>query len=139
MKRICSFRLVAFALITIGLLSLTVAGQAQEPLSLEVEGATICRGLVARVPVDEGTSFPVSVGKLYCFTKIVDVPGPTEVTHVWYYGNTERARVTLSVDSPSWRTYSAKIIQSHEIGEWHVDVLGPAGERLASVPFEVTQ
>jgi hypothetical protein len=111
----------------------------QGAVSLGVESATICRDVMARTPVDGGTSFPVSLGKLYCFTKVVDVSGPTDVTHVWYYGDTERARVTLSVNSPSWRTYSSKIIQPHEIGEWHVDVLGPSGDRLVSVPFETTR
>lgn len=139
MKRFYSFRLVVFALIAMGLFSLTLSSQAQGAGSLGVENATICRGVVARAPVSEGTSFPVTVGELYCFTKIVNVPGPTEVTHVWYYGYTERARVTLSVNSPSWRTYSSKIIQAHEIGGWHVDVLGPTGEQLISLPFEVTR
>jgi hypothetical protein len=85
-----------------------------------------------------GTVFPASVGKLYYFTKIVHANPPTEVTHVWYYGDTEKARVTLRVNSTSWRTYSSKIIQFRETGVWYVDVLGPDGNRLTSTTFEVT-
>ncbi|MBW2058614.1 MAG: DUF2914 domain-containing protein [Deltaproteobacteria bacterium] len=139
MKRIFTSYLVIFALVALALFLPLLTSQTQAAGPLGVESATICRGVVARTPVDPGTSFPVSVGKLYCFTKIVNVPGPTAVTHVWYYGQTERARVTLSVNSPSWRTYSSKIIQAHEIGPWHVDVLGPSGEVLTSLYFEVTR
>jgi hypothetical protein len=61
----------------------------------------------------------------------------THVTHVWYFGETERARVGLDVRSGSWRTNSSKIIQHHEIGDWHVDVLGEDGQLLMVIPFEV--
>jgi hypothetical protein len=59
------------------------------------------------------------------------------VTHVWYFGETERARVGLDVRSGSWRTFSSKIVQPYEIGDWHVDVLGEDGQLLMVIPFEV--
>lgn len=139
MKRFHSPRIVVIATIITGLLSLTAIIQAQATGSLAVESYAICRDVVAREPIDAGTSFPASVGKLYCFTKIANVKGPGRITHVWYYGETERARVALAVDSPNWRTYSSKIIQAHEIGGWSVDVLGPEGERLLYIPFEITR
>jgi hypothetical protein len=139
MKRFFSFVVVLVALTTLSLLSCGMNAQAQESSSLGVESATICRDVVAREPIDAGTLFPASVGRLYCFTKIVNIPGPNHVTHVWYHGDTERARVNLAVDPPRWRTYSSKAIQPHETGVWYVDVLGPEGGRLASLTFEVTR
>ena len=139
MKRFFSFAVVIVALTTLSLLSCGMNVRAQESSSLGVESATICRDVVAREPVDAGTLFPASVAKLYCFTKIVNIQGPNQVTHVWYHGDTERARVSLAVNSPSWRTYSSKAIQPHETGVWYVDVLGPDGGRLASLTFEVTR
>jgi len=111
----------------------------QGAVSLGVESATICRDVMARTPVNGGTSFPVSLGKLYCFIKVVDVSGPTDVTHVWYYGDTKRASVTLSVRSMNWRTQSSKILQAHEVGTWHVNVLAPSGEILRTIYFNVVQ
>ncbi len=61
----------------------------------------------------------------------------TEIYHVWYFAESERAVVKLQVNSASWRTYSSKIIQPHEIGESRVDVLGPEGEVLKAVRFEI--
>ena len=114
------------------------AAFAQEAGSLEVTTAVISADVVDRMPVDEGTSFPSSTGRLYCFTKIEGAQDPIEIAHVWYFGNKERARVSLSVRSSSWRTFSSKIIQAHEVGQWFVDVEGPDGQVLKTIQFKVT-
>jgi hypothetical protein len=108
-------------------------------VSMEVTNSAICEKIVNREIINEGRSFSASVGKLYCFSKIANVDSYTEVVHAWYYGNTERARVTLNVNPPAWRTYSSKIIQAHEIGSWRVEILDAAGNLLNTVHFEVTQ
>ena len=104
---------------------------------LQVESAVICEQVADREPVDVGRSFSAAVGKLYFHTKIVGAEGNTQVTHVWYFGDTERARVTLSVRANTWRTYSSKRIQAHEIGAWRAEVLDAEGNTLATARFEV--
>ncbi|MCG6979945.1 MAG: DUF2914 domain-containing protein [Deltaproteobacteria bacterium] len=120
-------------------------GEMQEPAmqeqmapELTVSVAAICKDVVDREPVDSGNSFTVDVGKLYCFTQIMGAESPTHVTHVWYFDGTERARVELAVNAASWRTFSSKIIQAHELGAWRVDVLDADGKVLKSLDFEVT-
>jgi hypothetical protein len=114
------------------------AMQAQKAPELEVSVAAICKDVVDHEPVDSGNSFTVSVGKLYCFTKITGAQSPTHITHVWLFDGTERARVELAVNAVSWRTFSSKIIQQHELGAWRVDVLDAEGNVLKSLDFEVT-
>ena len=114
------------------------AMQAQKASELEVSVAAICKDVVDHEPVGSGNSFTVNVGKLYCFTKITGAESPTHVTHVWLYDGTERARVELPVNSASWRTFSSKIIQEHELGAWRVDVLDAEGNVLKRLDFEVT-
>jgi hypothetical protein len=138
MKRAAYLLIVPVTLITIAL-SQPVALMAQETAFVEVAYAVMCQDVVDRQPIGLGDSFAVSVGKLWCFTKIVGAERPIEITHVWYFGDTERARVPLAVRSSSWRTYSSKRIQAHEIGDWHVDVIGPQGELFDSLRFKVTQ
>ena len=108
-------------------------------VSMEVTNSAIGEKIVNREIVNEGRSFSATVGKLYCFSKIANVDSYTEVVHTWYYGNYERARVTLNVNPPAWRTYSSKIIQAHEIGSWRVEILDASGNLLNTVHFEVTQ
>ena len=115
------------------------SSHAQQAGALSVESASICTGVANREAVDAGTSFSVSVGKLYCFSKIADIQEPTEIVHVWYYGETERTRLSLSVNPPAWRTYSSKIIQAHEVGSWRVEILDASGNLLETAKFELTQ
>ncbi|MBW2411728.1 MAG: DUF2914 domain-containing protein [Deltaproteobacteria bacterium] len=106
---------------------------------MQVEKLAVGEDVVNREVVSEGESFPVSVGKLYCLSKIANIPDQTEVIHAWYYGSAERARVKLNISPPAWRTYSSKIIQDHEIGLWRVEILDTDGNLLETVRFQVTQ
>jgi len=114
------------------------AMEEQKPPELEVSVAAICKDVVDREPVDSGNSFTADVGKLYCFTKITGAQSPAHVTHVWYFDGTERARVELAVNAASWRTFSSKIIQAHELGAWRVDVVDTEGNVLKTLEFAVT-
>lgn len=127
----------AVSLISICLFT-TSAVSAQPGASLQVLDATISRDVIQRAPVDAGDSFPASAGKLFCFTRMVGAQSPTEVTHVWYFGDVERAQVKLPVQAGQWRTWSSKIIQPHEVGQWFVDVIGPGGKVLQTLQFKVT-
>lgn len=129
--------IILMALITIPL-SQAVTSKAQMTAPLEVAAASICRDVINRQPAGSGYGFEASVGRLYCFTKITGAQTPIQISHVWYFGDTLRAKVTLSVKSSSWRTHSSKKIQTHEIGDWHVDVLGPKGEVLHTLRFKIT-
>ena len=119
-------------------LGLQATSQAQGTPHLEVAAAAICKDIVDLEPVDTGTSFGVEEGQLYCFTKITGAQSPAHVIHVWYFDGTERARIGLGVNSIAWRTYSSKIIQPHELGAWHIDVLDSLGNVLKTLKFEVT-
>jgi hypothetical protein len=46
--------------------------------------------------------------------------------------------VSLNINPPSWRTYSSKIIQPHEIGAWRVEIQDSSGNVLETVRFETT-
>ena len=129
--RFASAMLVSFMVVS--------AATAATAADLQVEDAAVCTDVVDRQPVDSGTSFSVSTGRLYCYTRIVGAQDPTQVVHAWYFGDEERARVTLSVGGSNWRTYSSKQLQEHEIGAWRVEVLDADGNLLETVAFDVTQ
>ena len=136
MKRFSLWFVIVVALFMVCTIS-PVAVHAQDMVTVQVIEGTICTDVANRTCYNSSTRFPTPVDKLFCFTKIVGAQDDTNVIHVWYFGETERARVQLSVRSSSWRTYSSKIIQPYEIGDWHVDVLGEDGQLLMVIPFEV--
>ncbi len=133
---------VSFSSVVIWLMCLSLlipAAGAQQTDKLDVEAAAICEKVEDRQAVNVGTRFTNSTPRLYCFTKIVGAESPTEVVHVWSHGDVERARVSLAVNASSWRTYSSKAIQAHEIGAWRVEVLDTSGNLLETINFEITQ
>ncbi len=111
---------------------------AQQSDNLNVATAVISKNIADRQPVEPGSSFSVSVGKLFCYSKVTNIQSSTQIYHVWYYGDTERARVALNVNPPNWRTYSSKVIQAHEIGKWHVKILDDANNLLRDIEFDLT-
>lgn len=134
MKKCLDPFVLVLAVLSLLVFPVTVATAAD----LQVEEAVVCTDVVDRQPVDSAVSFPVSTGRLYCYTRIVGAQEATQVAHVWYYGDEERARVTLAVNGSNWRTYSSKLIQAHEIGTWRVEVLDADGNNLETVQFEIT-
>jgi len=136
MKKLSFFALSMFISVTIcAFFPGNAMSQESEPL--EVTEGVVCLDVVDRECTGADTNFPANVGKLYCLTKITGAKDTSKVTHVWYYGHTERARIALDIRSASWRTYSSKIIQAHETGDWHIDVLGPEDEFLKVIQFEI--
>jgi hypothetical protein len=111
----------------------------EEIIPLTVKDAAICLDVEDRACVDPNDVFPSQVGKLCCFSRIFGAQEQIQVTHVWYFGDIERGRVALNVRSVNFRTYSSKIIQPHEIGPWHVDILGPGDKLLQTVNFEIVK
>ena len=138
MKRLFLSSGVCIAIVALCFL-IPFASHAQQAAALSVEGASICTGVADREAVDAGTSFAVTVGRLYCFSKLAGIQESAEIVHVWYYGETERARVSLGINPPAWRTHSSKIIQAHEIGSWRVEILDASGNLLETLKFETTQ
>jgi Protein of unknown function (DUF2914) len=134
MQKVCLFPLV---ILLITIMAVPATGLAQSAGHLHVAAATVCRDVVSREPVDAGTKFPLSVGKLSCFTKITGVEGSGKIAHVWYLEDKERFRIDLTVNGPTWQTFSTKAIRPGDGGSWRVDVVDPAGAVLKSVPFEV--
>jgi len=110
---------------------------AQENPAVTVDNIEICTAVEDRQPVGTDTSFTSDVEQLYCFTKLSSDQDTTAISHVWYHGDTEMARVEMTIKAQTWRTWSSKNIVSDWTGEWRVDVLSPGGQVLASKKFVV--
>jgi hypothetical protein len=134
-----TMRIATIAALCCAVLCLAWGASASETVLID---SGICTGVVNHDAVGTGEVFDREVGKLFCFTRVV---GPyleekkTYVQHVWYYKNTERARVTLPVKSSNWGTYSSKNIQTSEIGDWRVEVLDSQGEAIQVFQFFIRE
>src|SRR5688500_11619371 len=72
--------------------------------------------------VGAAETFPLSAGKLFCFSRISNAAG-SEIEHVWFKGETEVARVKLVVGGSPWRTHSSKNLGDDGAGDWRCEVV----------------
>lgn len=107
------------------------AVSAQGP-TVEAEVAT---AIVDRMPEGVGTRFPVDVGQLYVWSRVMDAAG-TSITHVWIHGDT-RYPIVLEIGGSPWRTWSSKTITPDMAGEWQVEIHDQDGVVLQTLNFTV--
>jgi Protein of unknown function (DUF2914) len=122
---------VALSCLALFLLSATLAW-AEEPSATAVVCTTIennsCEG--AR------TTFSVTVGKLYGFSQVVDVPD--RIVHVWFYKDRELGRIAMSAPrAPRWRTWSNVTLARDLLGPWRLEARDANGKVLATYNFVV--
>jgi hypothetical protein len=117
--------------------SATLLAQDTPIKKIQLEDAAICRNVVDRAPIGSGSVFHTSIGRLYCFTKVVGAKTDTSILHHWYLNGKLKSSVTLPVNSAAWRTWSSKDIMPGESGDWMVEVLTADGDALESILFLV--
>ncbi|HDQ45357.1 MAG TPA: DUF2914 domain-containing protein [bacterium] len=113
------------------------AGFAGGEEGFRVDEIVLCTSVEDRQPVGSGTEFPVSVERVYCFTRLSGAPDTTSIRHVWKFDGVEKAQIVLHVGAESWRTWSSKRIIPEWAGTWTVDVLSAAGDLLAKKEFRI--
>jgi hypothetical protein len=101
-----------------------------------VEAAALGTGVENLTPIGVAESFPASVGRVYCYSKIIN-GGGTTITHKWYYNEKEVAAVPLDIRSPSFRTYSYKTILPQFKGNWKVEIVAEEGHIIKTLEFTI--
>lgn len=103
---------------------------------ISVEEAAVATGIKDLVPEGVAESFPSNVGKLYCYSLIMNGQG-VSIIHKWYYKEDLVAAIPLAIKYPSHRTYSVKNIFPGTEGEWRVEVTKEDGTILKTIKFKV--
>jgi hypothetical protein len=97
---------------------------AQQSADLPAVGkAVICEKVETRAPWGTKYVYPSTIGKVYCFTQLTEIPSEGTIYHIWFHGTREMAKVELSISPPQWRTYSSKIILPSWKGSWRVEIV----------------
>ena len=117
------------------LLSATAfASEPATPARPDVD-VVLAKKIVNRAPVafDEGTSAR-SGETVFLWTQVAGLSSGF-IEHVWFRGDEEIARHYLPVGvGRRWRTWSRHKVSP---GSYRVEVLGPKGEKLGGVGFDV--
>ncbi len=98
----------------------------------------MCEGIEAFRPVNISDVFPVSIGRVMCFTEFDDVPIQTEIYHDWVKQGELVFRKKLVLKPPSWSTVSSIQLRAADKGPWRVEVRRVDGYLLHILRFSIT-
>src|SRR5688572_18341459 len=120
MRKYCPAVVALFVLTTS--LGAQQPSQAGTPAVAPAAELSVGTAVENRELVGAAETFPLSAGKLFCFSRISNAAG-SEIEHVWFKGETEVARVKLMVGGSPWRTHSSKNLGDDGAGDWRCEVV----------------
>lgn len=122
---------LAFAALTL-LFTISIS-VAAEPT---VEVAAVATSVKNFIPIGVSEKFQSSVGRLYCYSKIIGGEGQN-IKHLWYINEKKFGETTLPIKARSYRTYSYVNILPGTKGNGRVDITAKDGTVLKSVDFTI--
>jgi len=116
-----------------------IAADCLNAQKLNVEEMEIGTNIEDRQIIGADSSFTSSVETLFCFTKIAGAEDNTQISHVWLHEGEEKARIPLSIQARTWRTWSSKTIPASWTGSWKVVIEDKSGDILAEKDFNISE
>jgi hypothetical protein len=107
-----------------------------EPLMLKE--AFMCEAVKNFSPINPAVVFSISAKSISCFTVFDPVPEKTVVYHKWYRKDRLTTTQSLTLEPPSWRTFSSIQLREADKGPWRVEIVGPKGAILKTLRFSIT-
>lgn len=100
--------------------------------------ALACEDLKDGVPHNQAVVFPVSAGKVICYTVFSPVPRKTVIYHTWYRRDELNSRIRLVLQPPRWASYSTIQLREIDKGPWRVEITDSEGQVLSALRFSIT-
>jgi hypothetical protein len=113
--------------------SLASAAQA-----LTLVQASMCASLKEGSACNSGAVFPVSQGRVLCFSAFEPVPRRTSIIHSWFHRDVLIIRQKLTLSPPRWSTYSAIELRESDKGPWRVEIVDEDARLLQVLRFSIT-
>lgn len=107
-----------------------------EIYSVVVEDAVICLDIKDRRPVHESQRVNANVGKIFCWTMLLNGEGK-KIRYIWHIGDNVSPSNWLSVTSNRFRAWCPRNIDSRTTGPARVDIVDEQGRILKSIDFEI--
>ncbi|HEX9911354.1 MAG TPA: DUF2914 domain-containing protein [Desulfatiglandales bacterium] len=100
--------------------------------------ATMCASLKEGNPCNPGAVFPVSQGKVLCFSSFDPVPRKTIIYHSWFHRDVLITRQKFTLTPPRWSSYSTIQLREADKGPWRVEITDQDARILEVLRFSIT-
>ncbi|MDH3393133.1 MAG: DUF2914 domain-containing protein [Desulfobulbaceae bacterium] len=138
MKKFCYFLTALAMFFTVGFFTSTSTVFAEEAATFSIARMVVSTDIVNKEPVlGSNETFPLSLGKVYCFLEAREITEDTEIKFVWIHEGVRQATIPLKIKKGwRWRTYSSKKLGNLS-GNWMVEIHDEEGKVLDSINFIV--
>jgi len=111
--------------------------KSKESAEFTIARLVVGTGVENAEPAGVAETFPASTEQVFCFLEATNIAKEAEVSFVWFYGQKEMLKTTLSLKmGPRWRTYANKNLRGLK-GDWKVEIRDPDGKVLKDLKFKV--
>ena len=111
--------------------------KSKESAEFTIAQLVVGTGVEKAEPVGVADTFPPTTEQVLCFLEATNIAKDTEVSFVWFYGQKEMLKTTLSLKmGPRWRTHANKNLRGLK-GDWKVEIRDPDGKVLKDLKFKV--
>ena len=110
-------------------------GQTENPALVQ---AAVCEDIKDGSPRNQGIVFPVSAGKVVCYTSFDPVPRRAVIYHNWYRRDELNTRIRLVLQPPKWASYSTIQLREIDKGPWRIEITDQEGRVLHLLRFSIT-
>lgn len=105
---------------------------------LTLSRAVMCEAIKDFKPENAAVVFSITIGKVSCFTSFDFVPEQTFIYHKWFHKDKPSTEKRLTLQSPSWASYSSIQLRETDKGPWRVEICDQEGNRLHTLRFSIT-
>lgn len=100
--------------------------------------AVMCENIHNYEPVRPAVVFSIELGRVSCYTKFDPVPKQTFIHHKWYRNDILITVKRLTINPPSWASFTSVQLRDADKGPWRVDITDEQDNPLQTLRFSIT-
>ena len=129
---------LATLLLMIALAGSSNAQDGPPTAKLTLVKAVMCEGIRNYAPHQPAVVFSIALGKVSCFTEFDPVPEKTFIHHKWYRQDDLVTVKQLTINPPSWSSFTSVQLRDADKGPWRVDVTDEKDNLMHTLRFSIT-
>ncbi|WP_245809363.1 DUF2914 domain-containing protein [Desulfamplus magnetovallimortis] len=113
-------------------------GKNATDIKLKLTKAVMCEYIKDFEPANTAVVFPISFGKIHCYTAFEEISENTFIYHKWFHKDRFVATNRFHIKSPQWSTFSTMQLRVADKGPWRVEITDDNDKILKTLRFSVS-
>lgn len=98
----------------------------------------MCESIQNYAPIHPAVVFSIGLSRVSCYTEFDPVPKQTFVHHKWYRKDNLITVKKLTINPPSWSSFTSVQLRDADKGPWRVEITDEKDNRMQTLRFSIT-